>query len=169
MCEILNVHTCVKCDWCACRYGCFLFAIMCKNVCISADLHNFACSHTWQMCGMCMQVLQPEFVWKNGKNVCKSMCVQVLQLEFVYNCVQKCGCANVCTSAHVWHVCNARAGISTRLCLQKIVEMCAKVWMCENFQHPHTCKMGSMCGCEQVQVGATKHSHTPCYITICTL
>ena len=103
MCEILNIRTHVKCVWCACRYGCFLFAIVCKNVCNSADVQNFARPLKCQICVMCMQVLQLEFV-------CKKL----------WKCVQKWEYA----SAHMHNVCDMRAGFATGVFF---AIMCAKV------------------------------------------
>ena len=62
------------------------------------------------------------------------MCMQVWLFSFcnwVQKCVQKHRCPKFCTSAHVPNVYDVHAGFATRVCLQKVMKMCAKVWICK--------------------------------------
>ena len=58
------------------------------------------------------------------------------------NCGNVCESAKFHTSANVRNVCNIRVGVATGVFLEKIVEMCSKVWMCEI---SHTCEMCATC------------------------
>ena len=101
MCEISYICTRVKCDPSACRYGCFLFAIMSENVCKSADLqHLHVRTHARCMRHACRCCNQSLFS-KNSVNVYNShICTRAKYVPCACRCCSWSLCAFMC--AKVW-------------------------------------------------------------------